>query len=122
MADGKDVILNYTPHKLNFYKLENNGNKVLYLTLPTQGISVRVFQHFGDTEMYRFGDVDIPLKTATMGDIVGLPDPEPGIKLVVSQVSALSIRGRSDVYFPSGEVRDGNGQIIGCTGLARFDQ
>jgi hypothetical protein len=54
------------------------------------------------------------------GKLTGLPPPVAGTQLVVSRVTALAARHRSDLVFPFGEVRDPAGQIIGVRGLAAF--
>src|ERR1700722_5700643 len=52
--------------------------------------------------------------------LTGLPAPAAGTRLVVSRVTALAARHRSDLLFPLGEVRDPDGRIVGVRGLATF--
>jgi hypothetical protein len=51
--------------------------------------------------------------------VVDIPAPEPGIRYVVSRVTALAAWNRGDLVFPFGEVRDG-GRIVRTRGLASF--
>jgi hypothetical protein len=59
----------------------------------------------------------IPVIRKELGDIVGLPDPEPNTCYVVSLVVAQKA-GRSDVLAVGETVRDGSGRIVGCKSLA----
>jgi hypothetical protein len=49
-----------------------------------------------------------------------LPAPQPGIRYVVSRLTALAARRRGDLVFPFGEIRDGDGRITGVRGIAAF--
>ena len=54
------------------------------------------------------------------GRLVDLPAPEPGTRYLVSRLTALAARGRADLVFPFGEIRDGDGRITGAYGLGSF--
>jgi hypothetical protein len=54
------------------------------------------------------------------GRLVDLPAPEPGIRYVVSRLTALAARGRDDLVFPFGEIREADGRITGARGLGSF--
>ncbi|MGL5863150.1 MAG: hypothetical protein ACRCY9_18070 [Phycicoccus sp.] len=53
-------------------------------------------------------------------DAIDLPEPEDGVGLIVSRVTAAAV-DRADLYFPFPEIRDAAGLVVGCGGLARFD-
>lgn len=55
-----------------------------------------------------------------LDDALDLPEPEEGVAFIVSRVTAAAV-DRSDLYFPYPEIRNDEGQIIGCGSLARFD-
>jgi hypothetical protein len=55
-----------------------------------------------------------------LGRLVDLPPPQSGTRYVVSRVTALAARDRSDLVFPFGEMRDGGGRVVGARGLASF--
>lgn len=68
----------------------------------------------------------VPVATApTHGPVVGLPDPEPGVMLIVSSVVGQALRGsRPDVLVPGTGPNDAPrrntaGQITGITRLNR---
>jgi hypothetical protein len=54
------------------------------------------------------------------GSVVGLPAVQPGVRYLVSRITALAVRDRPDLVFPFGELRDAQGRITGVTGLAAF--
>jgi hypothetical protein len=56
-----------------------------------------------------------------LAKVVDLPEPEPGVTYVVSRVLAAAVP-RADLVFPSREVRDSNGAILGCRALGRFER
>jgi hypothetical protein len=60
---------------------------------------------------------DIPLYTATYGDIEGLPDPVDGVTYIVSGMVKAAVPERGDVVSPGNLVRDENGKPIGCDGF-----
>jgi hypothetical protein len=59
-----------------------------------------------------------------LGEVVGLPDPDPDVICIVSMplAMALAAKGidRRDVVYPYGQVRDGQGRILGYRTLARL--
>lgn len=60
----------------------------------------------------------LPRYVMHYGDVVGLPDPEPGVLFVVSQLAAQAALHRPDVAFPILLERDETGTILGFRGLA----
>jgi hypothetical protein len=54
------------------------------------------------------------------GSVAGLPAPEPGVRYLVSRVTALAVRDRKDLVFPFVELRDERGRMTGVRGLASF--
>jgi hypothetical protein len=54
------------------------------------------------------------------GPVVGLPPAEPGVRYLVSRITALAVRDRPDLVFPFGERRDAQGRVTGVGGLAAF--
>ena len=66
--------------------------------------------------------IAIPLRRIRYGDTLDLPDPSYDVINIVSRVTAAALPDRHDLVFPDREVRDTNGRLIGCRGLARFAQ
>lgn len=64
------------------------------------------------------GGVD--LVETDFGDVEGLPEPQDGVTFVVSRFLALARPDRADLVFPSVELRDDEGRIIGAAALARL--
>ena len=65
------------------------------------------------------GDVEfVPVRRTVMGAVTGLPDPEPGVLLLVSRVVAEAARDRKDLVIVDDTVRDDQGRIIGARALA----
>lgn len=62
----------------------------------------------------------IPVNVTTFGDVTGLPDPVEGVNYIVSNLVAQSVKGRTDVFFPCGAVRNIKGVIVGCKALSRY--
>jgi len=63
----------------------------------------------------------IPVARLMLGDIIGLPDPEPGVLYLVSTVTAMRVRGvRNDVVAPGDLIRDDRGRPLACLGLSRI--
>lgn len=63
---------------------------------------------------------DVPVFRITYGQVVDLPEPAEGTIYIVSSITAHACAGRNDVYVPGGSVRDADGKIIGCVGLAKI--
>jgi hypothetical protein len=89
------------------------------LVIPPSGQVARV-------EVRKVGadEIDgIPVATETTGAVIGLPEPEPGVVLIVSRLVAEAMARedphRRDVLSPGQAVRDDAGRIIGCYGLVR---
>lgn len=102
-------FINLTPHQLNI--LTPDGERVF----PASGLVARVVtaQHPGPVVG------GIPTVLTCMGDVHGLPDPEPGVVFIVSGMVAALVSHRSDVFSPGPLVRDERGQPIGAAGLSR---
>ena len=100
-------IINLTPHILNIHTPSGVVN------VPPSGSVARcavssetVGEHEG-----------IPLLRSSMGEVTGLPSPEPGVLYVVSMVVRGAVSERSDIASPGALVRNEAGQPCGCQGL-----
>jgi hypothetical protein len=105
-----------------FYLVERAGPAPL-ICIPPDGGVARV-----DDDEARLGEHLISTGSELVsltrlrrdGRLADLPDPEPGTRYVVSRLTALAARGRADLAFPFGEIRDGDGRITGARGLGSF--
>lgn len=102
-------LRNCTPHPLNIHLPDGSVR-----SLPPSGISPRVATVTSPAEPVD----DVPVVTSRLGEVTGLPEPEAGVFLVVSQIVA-GASGRPDLLFPGELVRDEAGRPVGCRGLAR---
>ncbi len=109
------TLLNLTPHPIRVY----DGERII-AEWPTSGTFARLDEIHHPAGTLTTSQGSIPLTSVAYAPrIIDLPPPEPGTVLVVSRVLAAA-SPRPDLVFPFDEVRDRDGQIIGCRGFARF--
>jgi hypothetical protein len=106
-------LLNLTPHPLTLRG--ENGT----LEVPPSGQIARLAVTRTACAPVTVDGVTLPITRPTMGDIVGLPAPEPGVILVVSALVAEAA-GRGDVMSPGELIRDGSGAVVGARGLCSY--
>lgn len=112
-------IRNLTPHPI----VLRDSNGVDH-TFPSEGIA-RVASTPGP-----LSDIGLPVPVAEpdgFGETTGLPDPEPGVFIIVSAMvgSALKGQGREDVLVPGtgpadGPIRNEKGWVVAVTRLKRI--
>jgi hypothetical protein len=103
-------LINLTPHPVTF--VTEDG--AVILELPGCPNPPRAREN-----REAHGEVNgIPVNKVTMGEVQGLPAPQPGVGYIVSRVVAEAAR-RSDLFIPDMTVRDDQGRIIGCRALAQ---
>lgn len=64
-------------------------------------------------------DATLHVTVEALGPVAGLPDPVPGVALVVSRLVAEAVPDRRDVFAPGELIRDSAGRIVGARGLCR---
>jgi hypothetical protein len=102
-------IINLTPHDINVVLPEG------IRTFPKSGAEARA-----TPERLAGPTVDgMPSVTVTLGDVTGLPEPAEGTIYLVSMVIVDKLPEREDIFAPGELVRDPDGRVIGCRGLAR---
>lgn len=106
-------VVNLTPHPLTL--VGNNGT----LNVPASGQIARLAVTRQMLAPVTVDGVELPVNHPALGDIVGLPDPQPGVLLVVSALVAEAAE-RLDVMSPGELLRDENGVIIGAKGLCSY--
>lgn len=132
-------LRNLTPHDFALYEGDN-----AVLEVPRSGLVCRIGEAYTRRSTVVISGVsaavadivqnatasDVPdqsgeiIPSAHLTDLRGnyaapFPDPEPGVLLLVSRLSAMTLTRRDDVVFPADEVRDG-GRIVGCRTLGRI--
>lgn len=106
------MIKNLTPHAIHIVSLTSTD---VIRTIEPSGPPARVTEN-----LVSIGEFDeIPLTVPTYGHVVGLPDPEPGVLLIVSMLVKAAQPHRADLVSPGELVRDQEGRIIGCRSLLR---
>lgn len=102
-------IVNLTPHVINVVR--EDGTKI---EITPSGVIPRV-----SVTTVPAGSInDIPLFRNEYGNVVDLPDPVDGTLYVVSGLLKSACPQRSDLVVPARQIRDEQGRIIGCEGLA----
>lgn len=110
------TYLNLTPHPL--YVKTMGGE---YVTIPPSGDVARVTYDRFPPEQTNIGGHEVSVAVAGQPRvIVGLPEPEDGVVLIVAKaVSDAAPAGRGDLLSPGRLLRDEDGTVIGCDGLTR---
>jgi hypothetical protein len=111
------MIRNLTPHPLIFRDADGTEAR----RYQPDGAEARLAEQVRpDTEP----DIDgIPVESVAYGAAAGLPDPVPGVALVVPLVTALALRAagdtRDDLFVPGQQTRNEQGAVNGCRTLRR---
>jgi len=109
-------IINLTPHAVTINGILES------LTIPPSGMVARVETATSISSIVNVEGVALRVSTQSMGQVVGLPAPEPEgatyylVSLPVAQALAGS---RPDVLAPGPLVRDSEGRPVACDGLVR---
>lgn len=108
------MFVNLTPHGIIILDYGRDKNDRLFV--PPDGQVARV-----ETTSEDLGTRDgVPVTKTTFGEVVGLPDPEEGIYLIVSRLVLEAVKdARDDVFAPGELVRNDDGRPIGCRVLSR---
>ena len=99
---------NLTPHEVIIHQEDGKAKKIAPESTP-----VRLEEKVIPIE--KFNGIIIYKKEFGSGN---LPEPQPGVKLIVSLPVAQSFPERRDIVVPNDLVRDPSGRIIGCKSLA----
>lgn len=109
--------INLTPHALYVKALDGD-----YITiLPDAEGPARVIYDRLPPEQVRIGGSEVAVAVAgPVREIIGLPDPEPGVVYIVAKaVADAAPASRGDIVSPGRLLRDAEGKVIGCDGLTR---
>lgn len=117
-AENGVVYINGTPHALTMYGYDK---QTVLCVIPTSGTIVRVpdeYQPLPET----FPGIPETLNINHPDQCIGLPDPIPGMFIIVSRVAAeaLKIYHRPDIRVPGEPIRDRNGVQIGSVGISHY--
>lgn len=117
-AENGVVYVNGTPHALTMYGYDK---QTPLCVIPLSGTIVRVpdeYQPLPET----FPGIPETLNVNHPDQCVGLPDPIPGVFIIVSRVAAeaLKIYHRPDIRVPGEPIRNRNGVQIGSVGISHY--
>lgn len=117
-AENGVVYVNGTPHALTMYGCDK---QTVLCVIPLSGTVVRVpdeYQPLPET----FPGIPETLNINHPDQCIGLPDPIPGMFIIVSRVAAeaLKIYHRPDIRVPGEPIRDRTGIQIGAVGISHY--
>ena len=129
-------LINMTPHTINIFRpqdcIEQTGGRgytlrdafaVPALTIMPSGEVARAAQTAQNLTPVECDGLEIPVHRMAYGKPTGLPEPQEGVGLIVSALTAnaAAANGRTvdDLFIVNGTVRNEDGAVIGCTGLAK---
>ena len=113
-------MLNLTPHAITVRMPDGTDH-----VIPPTGCVARVDSRPGDLLPPEKCPDGLPCYASPeWGEVLNLPDSEPGVSYLVSLLVLARCRGRMDVFAPGtgpndGAIRHANGQIIAVTRLIR---
>jgi hypothetical protein len=107
------TIKNLTPHPLTL--VGENGT----LNIQQSGQTARLSVARDTLAPITIDGVVLPVSRPTLGEIVGLPEPEAGVLYVVSALVAERAQ-RQDVVSVGELLRDEAGRVIGAHGLCAY--
>lgn len=122
---GVSEIKNLTPHPIVVHEITFQPSGVIARATEAATVADPIRLSIPDpagapTDRVSF---DVPTSTTRYTGLVDLPDPEPGVYLIVSMVvpPVALARGRwtGDLLVPGQQVRDSSGRIVGCRSLDR---
>jgi hypothetical protein len=110
------LFRNLTPHSVTLVQGDTRT------TYPVDGPAPRVTTiEEADAPIHDdVNSIDIDVIVSTLSDkITDLPDPQHGVVLIVSRMTAEAAPTRTDLVYPEGIVRSPDGVPIGCRKFGR---
>lgn len=117
-AENGVVYVNGTPHALTMYGYDK---QTVLCVIPLSGTVVRVPDEYQPLPEMIPG-IPETLNINHPDQCIGLPDPIPGVFIIVSRVAAeaLKIYHRPDIRVPGEPIRDRTGIQIGAVGISHY--
>lgn len=111
------IYRNLTPHALSVKALDG---ATVVIPPDSRGAARVVYDRF-PPEQATLNGHEIAISVAgSPREIIGLPEPEPGVVYIVAMAVAASAPAhRGDLMSPGKLIRDEDGTVIGCDGLTR---
>ena len=108
-------IINQTGHDINVYDRAVNHLR----DFPAAGEEVPRCNE--EQEINQEYINNFPVTWQFLGDVVNLPDEQPGTFYIVSRMVALAAPERRDLLIPGPLIKEKDGEVIGCKGLTRVN-
>ena len=111
------IYRNLTPHALSIKVLDG----ATVVIPPDERGAARVVYDRLPPEQTNIAGHEVQISVAgSPREIVGLPEPEEDVILIVAKaVADAAPAGRGDLMSPGRLLRDAEGRVIGCDGLTR---
>jgi len=120
MQTRKEVtkFVNLTQHEINLH-LED-----IVMNIPMENKTARCAMGTEGLQDMSYKGLTVPCIRHLIGDPVGIPDPEPGVVYIVSNIVLSALKStRDDVVSPDTTaksiIKDKNGQIVGVRRFRR---
>jgi hypothetical protein len=117
-------FVNLTPHPV---VLSNGALRVTFekdYSTPVARVEQVIEQATIECEIVPGMKIDMPVNAVTRSEVYNLPDPEPGVMLIVSSMVATQVK-RADVIAPITDStceRDVNGRVLSVKGFQTFNE
>ena len=112
-VQGGDVtLINTTPHDITIHGMNDQ-----VLVVPRSDFTVRLEESREEVGTLVVDGVRVPVYRHTYG-AANLPERRPGVIYIVSAMVAEAYPDREDFLVPGRAVRDQEGKVVGCQGLA----
>lgn len=106
------MMKNLTPHSLNVLNKEGE-----FVYIEPSGEVARV-----EVDRRSVDPVDgFEISETVLGEVVGLPEEQEGVLLIVSRVvkeAVEKVSDRYDLLCPGELIRDSSGKVVGCRGFS----
>ena len=109
-------LINLTPHVIN---LHAQGQIIV---LEPSGVIARLEIECMDLADMVVDGIIVQIKATILKNLVDMPEPQDGVCYVASDVvtkRAMEL-DREDVFGAGDSIRDADGNVIGCNGLALY--
>lgn len=129
--DEAIILVNLTPHQLTISTKEvlvdswlrpDGPDEIIgtsEIIIPASGVITRIQEEQSKTTERWLGQA-IGIQKIAFTDILDLPEKQKGVVYIVSRIVAQHLGDRADVFCPGDLIRDENGRIVACKGLAHF--
>lgn len=106
-------LVNLTPHAVTL--IASNGSQVVVQPSGSLARVATTEKVVGNTEIE---GLEFPIVATQFGEVQGLPEQEEGTMYLVSALVKEAAAARGDLVSPGAQVRNEQGQVVGCKSLS----